>query len=305
VIGVMPRTFKEPANVASAWRVFPTEGGENLATSGRFWSVIGRLKVGLTPATVQPELATIAARFAQNGCRVLRRMGLYDRAAPGGTGGNYRDGLLLVIGAALLVLLSPAAIRRRTPARPRLGAPASIAVRLAIGASRWAIARDQLVESLVLVVLGARAVWCWAMGPRSSARQPLRRLDSAQRRIGVNTPVLAVTGAVAVLTGLAFGIYPALHATRVDAVDALRDGARGSPVRRRRAFRNALVAGQIALTLVLLVCAGLVVRASPRSCASILAAGRQYAEPRHFPVRGALRYAAKNAPTITARSSSA
>jgi len=254
---VMPRTFKEPANVASAWRVFPTEGGENLATSGRFWSVIGRLKVGLTPATVQPELATIAARYSHRRMSrftadgTLRPLPLREALV-----GNYRDGLLLVIGAALLVLLvtaptspdsSSSAPRRASEISP-CASPSG---------EPWAIARDQLVESLVLVVLGG-AGRCGAgpMGPRSSARQPLRRLDSAQRRNRRQHAVLAVTGAVAVLTGLAFGIYHRvarhqgrLPSTRCAMAPGLRRSADG-------ARRNALVAGQNRAHVVLLVCAG-------------------------------------------------
>jgi predicted permease len=261
VIGVMPRTFKEPANVASAWRVFPNEGGENLGNTGRWWGVAGRLKPGLTPASVQPELATISARFVQMDAKFNEGWEFVAIPFRDVLIGNYRDGLVLVIGASLLVLLITCAnvaglqlVRASTRQR-------DIAVRLAIGASRWAIARAQLAESLTLVVIGGIGgvlLGKWGLdlllGTVSGAWIP--RADE----IGMNTTVLAVSGAVALVTGLAFGIYPALRATKVDAVDAIRDGSKGSAGPQTTRIRGALVAGQIALTLVLLVCAGLVVK---------------------------------------------
>src|SRR5256714_11019502 len=66
VIGVMPRTFKDPFQVASLWRIFPNEGGENVVQNARFWSVIGRLKPGISSATAQAEMSTIAARLGQS-----------------------------------------------------------------------------------------------------------------------------------------------------------------------------------------------------------------------------------------------
>jgi predicted permease len=261
VIGVMPRTFKEPANIASAWRVFPNEGGENFGDNGRWWSVIGRLKPNQTSTTVQPELATIAARLAQKNAAFYNGWDFTTVSLRDALVGNYRDGLLLVIGAALLVLLITCAnvaglqlVRASTRQR-------DTAVRLAIGASRWAIAREQLAESLVLVVLGGAGgvllgKWGLSLLLASLSSGWIPRGDE----IGVNTPVLLGTGAVALLTGLAFGLFPALRATRINAVDAMRDGAKGSSGPQTARIRSALVAGQIALTLVLLVCAGLVVK---------------------------------------------
>jgi len=65
VIGVMPRSFKDPFQVAALWRIFPNEGGENAVANARFWAVFGKLKAGIPPQTVKAELATIAARLAQ------------------------------------------------------------------------------------------------------------------------------------------------------------------------------------------------------------------------------------------------
>jgi predicted permease len=259
VVGVMPRTFKDPFNIASLWRVLPNEGGENAVANSRYWSVIGRVKPNRPMSTVQAELATIAARFAQSDAKFYKGWEFTLSPLSVEVVGNYREGLLLVVGAALLVLLITCAnvaglqfVRASTRQR-------EVAIRLALGASRTAIAREHLIESLLLVALGGIGgvlIGSWGLDLllASLARDWIPRSDE----IALNMPVLLATGAVALFTGLIFGLYPAWHATRVDAIDSLRDGSKGSSGLQSVRLRGALVIAQIALTLVLLVCAGLV-----------------------------------------------
>ncbi|MBA2242681.1 MAG: ABC transporter permease, partial [Chthoniobacterales bacterium] len=259
VIGVMPRGFKEPFNVSSCWRVFPNEGGENFAATARFWSVLGRLKPDMPIGTVQAELSTIAARLAQSDPRFYNGWDFTLQPLRDAVVGNYTSGLLLVVGAALLVLLITCAnvaglqlVRASTRQR-------EVAIRLALGASRGVIARAHLVESLVLVALGGIAgglLGSWGLDLLLASFSPewIPRADE----IRINTPVLLITGAAALVTGLLFGLYPAWHATKVDAIDSLRDGSKGSAGPQSVRLRGALVIGQIALTVVLLTCAGLV-----------------------------------------------
>ena len=131
-----------------------------------------------------------------------------------------------------------------------------VAIRLALGASRGTIARSYLIESLLLVTLGGLGgllIGSWGLDVllASLSREWIPRSDE----IALNAPVLLITGAAALLTGLLFGLFPALHATRVDAIDSLRDGTKGSAGVSSTRLRGALVVAQIALTLVLLVCA--------------------------------------------------
>jgi predicted permease len=259
VIGVMPRDFKEPYNIATCFRVFPAEGGENLTANARFWSVIGRLKSDVPIETVKAELATIAGRLAQADPRFYKDWEFVLQPLREAVGGNYSSGLLLVIGAALLVLLITCAnVAGLQLVRASTRAP-EVAVRLALGASRTTIARSHLVESLLLVAFGGLAgvlLGSWGLDLLlvSFDSDWIPRSDE----IGINTPVLLGTGAVALLTGLLFGMYPALRATKVDAIDALREGSKGSAGPQSVQLRGALVAGQIGLTVVLLVCAGLI-----------------------------------------------
>jgi len=259
VIGIMPRTFKDPYNVPSLWRIFPNEGGENAVATARFWASIGRLKAGIPASTVQAELSTIAGRLAQSDPKFYKGWDLNISPLRDQVVGNYREGLLLVVGAALLVLLITCAnvaglqfVRASTRQR-------EVAIRLALGASRAAIVRSHLVESLLLVTLGGIGgvlIGSWGLDLllSSLARDWIPRGDE----IGLNSTVLAVTGMTALITGIVFGLFPAWHATRVEAIDSLRDGSKGSAGLQSVRLRGALVIAQIALTMVLLVCAGLV-----------------------------------------------
>ena len=152
-----------------------------MATS-RFWGVIGRLKPGVPVSSVQAELATIAGRLAQSDPKFYKGWDFKLSPLRDQVVGNYREGLLLVVGAALLVLLITCAnvaglqfVRASTRQR-------EVAIRLALGASRAAIVRSHLVESLLLVALGGiGGVLIGSWGLDLAAREPGARLDSARR----------------------------------------------------------------------------------------------------------------------------
>jgi predicted permease len=259
VVGVMPRTFKDPLNIPVLWRLFPTESGENAVATSRFWAVVGRLKPGVPVSSAQAEMTTITGRFAQNDPKFYKGWDFILSPLHDLVVGDFREGLLLVVGAALVVLLITCAnvaglqfVRASTRQR-------EVAIRLALGASRTAIAREQLIESLALVTLGGIGgvlIGSWGLDLllASLARDWIPRADE----IALNLPVLIATGVMALVTGLVFGLYPAWRATKIDAIDSLRDGSKGSSGLQSVRLRGALVIAQIALTMVLLVCAGLV-----------------------------------------------
>jgi len=259
VVGVMPRTFKDPFGIAVLWRLFPNEGGENAVATSRFWGVIGRLKPDAPVSSVQAELATIAGRFAQSDPKFYKGWDFMLSPLHNEVVGDFREGLLLVVGAALIVLLITCANVAGLQFVRALTRQREVAIRLALGASRTAIAREQLIESLLLVALGGIGgvlIGSWGLDLllASLARDWIPRADE----IALNLPVLFATGVMALFTGLVFGLYPAWRATKIDAIDSLRDGSKGSSGLQSVRLRGALVVAQIALTMVLLVCAGLV-----------------------------------------------
>jgi putative ABC transport system permease protein len=259
VVGVMPRTFKDPLNIPVLWRLFPTESNENAVATSRFWAVVAKLKPGVPVESAQAELTTIAGRFAQSDPKFYKGWDFVVSSLHKEIVGDFREGLLLVVGAALVVLLITCAnvaglqfVRASTRQR-------EVAIRLALGASRAAIAREQLIESLMLVALGGIGgllIGSWGLDLLLAglAKDWIPRADE----IALNLPVLFATGVMALVTGLVFGLYPAWRATKVDAIDSLRDGSKGSSGLQSVRLRGALVIAQIALTMVLLVCAGLV-----------------------------------------------
>ena len=257
VIGVMPRGFRFP-EVSELW--VPLAVTPQIYTrQDHGLEAIGRLKDGVTVAQAQSEMDSIVARIAElnplsNAGIVVKVSSLHDNLS-----GNYRDALLIllsVVGCVLLVACVNVAnlMLARASARQK-----EFALRTALGASRWRIVRQLLFESLLLALFGGALGFILSVGA-------LRLLLTA---IPINLPfwmnfsidlrVLAFTLGITLLTGLIFGIVPALQTSRVDLNDTLKEGARGSSAGGGYA-RSLLVVAEIAMSLVLLVGAGLMIQ---------------------------------------------
>jgi len=232
VIGVMPRGFRFPEE-SELW--VPLAVTPQIYTrQDHGLEAIGRLKDGVSVAQAQSEMDRIAARIEE--LNPLSNTGLNVRVTSlhESLSGNYRDGLLIllsVVGCVLLVACVNVAnlMLARATARQK-----EFALRTALGASRWRIVRQLLFESLLLALFGG------ALGLLLS--------------VGALRLLLTAT----LLTGLIFGIVPALQTSRVDLNDTLKEGARGSGGGSRS--RSLLVVTEIAMSLVLLVGAGLMIQ---------------------------------------------
>jgi putative ABC transport system permease protein len=260
VVGVMPPDFQFPAK-AEIWTPLAMNLQNWQQRGGHYLGGIGRLKAGATLAAAQSDLNAIAARAEQqfpdsNSGWDTTLSSLQESAV-----GKIRPALLTLtaaVGFVLLIacvnlanlLLSRSAARRR-----------EMGVRSSLGAGRGRLIRQLLTESLLLAGLGAAAglAIAWA-GTRMLVTLTPNILPRAAE-IALDGRALGFTAAIAVLTGILFGLAPAIHMAKTDLIGALRDGGRGNAIGfRRNRLRSVLVVGEVALALVLLSGAGLLMR---------------------------------------------
>ena len=272
IIGVMPASFRLPNDYASTQ---PTEAWvpevvdpANLGPWGsRSYSGLARLNDGVTSESATSELSVVASRWVQAG---------YVRARPDGSlgglarrvipaqefiTGQVRGTLVILFGSVAFVLLIACAnvanlqlaradVRRR-----------EVAVRTALGAGRGQIVSQLLTESVLLAIAGAAAglAVAWAGLQIVVTLRPanLPRLDETT----LDGTVLFFTAVLAIVTGILFGLLPALQLSRPDVTDALKDGGRtGTAGRSRQLARRSLVVLQLASSVVLALAAGLLIR---------------------------------------------
>ena len=259
IVGVMPAGFDYPER-AQLWSALKT-GGDDQRRDNRYLHVLARLKPALTLAEAQIQIDTISGRLAQqypetNGGQSARLSGLQEW-----TTRSVRTSLLLLFGAVGFVLLIACAnvanlLLARGAARRK-----EIALRTALGAGRSRIIRQLLTESLLLAFLGGAAGLILslfltdlliAISPADVPRLNEIKLDAR---------VLAFTVGVVSLVGLLFGLAPAWQASKTDLNEVLKDGGRSSTEGRgRNRLRALLVVSEMALSLLLLVGAGLLIK---------------------------------------------
>jgi putative ABC transport system permease protein len=270
VIGVMPAGFDFPGGLSFRNRVIsdpmefwtpiaPIAGQQPRGAHSHL--AIGRLKSGVTVEQARTEMSVIGNRLEQQypdansgiGVRVLP---MHEQIT-----GNIRPALLVLLGAVACVLLIACAnvanlLLARATVRQK-----EIAIRTALGANRWRIVRQLLTESVMLSLAGGTlgllmAVWgtslLVAVSPNSIPRG---------KEIGIDASVLLFSLAVSLITGVLFGLAPALQASKLELNETLKEGARGTSggIHRNR-VRSALVVAEVALSLVLLVGAGLLIK---------------------------------------------
>jgi putative ABC transport system permease protein len=261
VLGVMPKDFNFP-RAAELWVPMNFDGSPDMKSrSSHFLRPIGRLKPGVTIAQAQADTDAIAQRLEQvypksNTGWNLRIVGLRDHLV-----GNTRPTLFILLGSVGFVLLIACAnvanlLLVRAATRQK-----EIALRTALGASRIRIARQMITESLLLALMGGGlgallATWGIDLLVLVSADN---LPSTAQVRI--DATVLGFTLLISLVTGLLFGLAPALRTMNLNLSDSLKEGGRGSSQGiRSNLTRSGLIVLESAVAVVLLVGAGLLVR---------------------------------------------
>jgi predicted permease len=220
---------------------------------------IGRLKPGVALATAQAEMNTIAAALAAAYPKDNTRIGIGIVPLIDDVAGDLQPPLLLLLGAVALVLLIACANVANLLLARLLGRTREFAVRIALGAGRGRVIRQILIENVMLTGAGgALGVVVAGLGV-----QPVLRIFPSVlppiTQVGINWRVLVFAVALSIVTGIVFGLAPALRMAHEAPVDALKEGGRGV-VSSRHWMQRAFVAGEVGLALTLLIGAGLLIR---------------------------------------------
>jgi predicted permease len=266
VIGVMPEWFDYPV-ATDIWTPMDMNSWQMHNRGSQWASAIGRLKDGVTLAQARADLLTISARMNQQ-YRAPNDHNIHSLVFPlkEYLVGGSKDQLLILLGAVALVLLVACANIANLLLARSTGRVREMALRVALGAGRWRLARQLLTESALLSLVGAAlgviGAW-WGVSALNAAQtSPIPRINAVQ----VNTTVLLFTVGVTVLVGIVFGFAPTLHSSQLDLSEEMKSsaGAIVSTTGRGRALRNALMIGEIAVSLALLIGAGLLLRTFAR-----------------------------------------
>jgi len=258
IIGVMPAGFSYPDR-AELWRPLPIDPAK-LDPGPHYLSVVGRLKRGVTLAQAQADMSVIAARLSQQYKEKNAGHGVKLERLENVLVGDIGLALYVLLGAVGFVLLI-ACTNLANLMLARVGArQKEIALRTALGASRFRIVRQLLTESIMLAIGGGvvgllLSFWAVSWVVSLSADTIPRA-----REISIDPRVAGFTLLVSVVTGVLFGLAPALQVSRPDLTDALKESGRSSAGLRTNRLRSALVVSEVALSLVLLVGAGLMIR---------------------------------------------
>ena len=259
VIGVLPAEASSPDAQVRLWVPVSVPPGTPISRDQRFLRVMARVKPGVSLAQAQADMSAIAGRLEQT-FQENNGVTSYLVTAQEQIIGGVRPALLVLLSAVLLVLLIACTNLASLLLARSAERQTEFAIRAVLGSGRFRMARQLLTESLTLALLGGGLGVLLGFWSTHFLHQLLSKEIPKAQDIHIDTTVLGFALGLSVITGLVFGLAPALQSFRNSPNESLKERGRGlaSGLRTRR-IRNVLVVGELALALVLLVGAGLLV----------------------------------------------